>query len=225
MDPKSATQERSEALAHARAVDTRIAAAWTAYYEAIDKANEFDRAAREAKKAFQRGLRYNDNYAETVDGGYYIRRQADAEAKVAAIYAAAEPLRTAANTAEEAYGGWSRFFLVEHIHRSQHCSSFRPTTRIAWLPDVSGLTEAEAVAAHGAILCTICFPSAPIEWTSGSVLPDGICAGSGKYIDRSLPTRAGYFSGNWATCADCGKRVGVSSSALRIPKHKPEAPK
>ena len=40
-------------------------------------------------------------------------------------------------------------------------------TRFAWLPELSGLTERDAVEAHGAILCTVCFPSAPVEWTGG----------------------------------------------------------
>ena len=42
-----------------------------------------------------------------------------------------------------------------------------PTTSFSWLPTLSGLSEADAVEAHGAILCTVCFPSAPVEWTGG----------------------------------------------------------
>lgn len=70
------------------------------------------------------------------------------------------------------YGGWSRFFLVlnngGHIHRSMSCTTCYATTEFAWLPELSGLTEAEAVEAHGEILCSICFPSAPVEWTTGT---------------------------------------------------------
>lgn len=68
-----------------------------------------------------------------------------------------------------ANGRWNRFFLVTssagHIHSGMNCSTCRPTTEFAWLPTVSGLTEVEAVAEHGPTLCSVCFPSAPVEWT------------------------------------------------------------
>lgn len=68
-------------------------------------------------------------------------------------------------------GGWSRFFLVTnvngHIHSSMACSTCFPTTEFAWLPTLSGLTEADAVAEQGEILCSVCFPSAPVAWTNG----------------------------------------------------------
>lgn len=49
------------------------------------------------------------------------------------------------------YRGWPRFFLVPdgHIHASTGCSSLRITTRIGWLPALSGETQESAVAAHG----------------------------------------------------------------------------
>lgn len=64
---------------------------------------------------------------------------------------------------------WSRFYLVPagHIHSSMFCHSCYPDTQYAWLPELSGDTEAEAVAAEGEILCTFCFPSAPVAWTEG----------------------------------------------------------
>lgn len=72
---------------------------------------------------------------------------------------------------QDAYTGWSRFFLVTsspgHIHRSMSCSTCRPTTRYGWLPAVSGANEAEAVAEYGPTLCTVCYPSAPTEYTIG----------------------------------------------------------
>lgn len=67
--------------------------------------------------------------------------------------------------------GWSRFFLVNnsngHIHSSMNCSTCFIDTDFSWLPELSGLTEAEAVEAYGCILCSVCFPSAPVEWTNG----------------------------------------------------------
>jgi hypothetical protein len=74
--------------------------------------------------------------------------------------------------AEREYGGWSRFFLLTssahgHIHRNMRCSTCRWDSQYAWLPELSGLTEADAVAEYGSILCSVCFPSAPVEWTNG----------------------------------------------------------
>lgn len=69
------------------------------------------------------------------------------------------------------YTGWSRFFLVTntngHVHSSMSCSTCFSTTTFGWLPQLSGLTEVEAVADQGEILCSICFPSAPVAWTTG----------------------------------------------------------
>lgn len=69
-------------------------------------------------------------------------------------------------------GGWSRFFLVQnsggHIHSSMECHTCYADTQYAWLPSVSGQTEAEAVAEFGEILCSVCFPTAPVEWTTGT---------------------------------------------------------
>ena len=69
------------------------------------------------------------------------------------------------------YTGWSRFFLVTntggHIHSGTNCSTCRWDTSFAWLPELSGLTEADAVEEYGEILCSICYPSAPVEWTNG----------------------------------------------------------
>ncbi len=66
---------------------------------------------------------------------------------------------------------WSRFFLVNnnngHIHSATNCSTTYPTTSWSWNPELSGKTEADAVAELGEILCTVCFPSAPVAWTSG----------------------------------------------------------
>lgn len=71
------------------------------------------------------------------------------------------------------YTGWSRFFLVTssagHIHSSMSCATCRPTTTYGWLPELSGKTEKDAVDAHGAALCSVCFPSAPVEWVGGKI--------------------------------------------------------
>jgi hypothetical protein len=88
------------------------------------------------------------------------------EARTEYEAAADDYLATEAN-----YMGWSRFWLVTntggHIHSSLNCSTTRPTTSWAWLTELAGRTEDEAVEEYGAILCTVCYPSAPVEYTGG----------------------------------------------------------
>lgn len=88
------------------------------------------------------------------------------------LAAAREMLRDIEDEIDELdaqYTGWTRFFIVAggHIHSSQNCSSCHLTTRFGWLPQLSGLTERDAVADQGSLLCTFCYPSAPVEWTNG----------------------------------------------------------
>ncbi len=62
---------------------------------------------------------------------------------------------------------WARFEIAHggHIHnRNSTCHTLRPTTRVAWIPELSGDTEADAVAQYGPALCSHCFKSAPVEW-------------------------------------------------------------
>lgn len=134
-------------------------------------------------------------------------------------------------------GGWSRFFLVQnaggHIHNSLNCSTCnkftsrgQSQTRFGWLPALSGQTEAEAVAEHGAILCTVCFPSAPVEWTNAHEVAKAEraaaqCSGSGTYLDSDKPHRTGYYSGNWGTCPQCAARPAVTKTG-KLRAHKPE---
>lgn len=62
---------------------------------------------------------------------------------------------------------WSRFWLVTnaggHVHRNMSCTTCFPTTRYAFLPDYSGSTDAELIAAGGSSICSVCFPDAPVD--------------------------------------------------------------
>lgn len=82
-----------------------------------------------------------------------------------------EDLHVRAAELEKRYTGWSRFFLVTssagHIHSSTSCSTCRPTTRYGWLPELSGRKQEQAVDELGPTLCSVCFPSAPTDWTEG----------------------------------------------------------
>lgn len=111
--------------------------------------------------AFQGAAHRADDYAEEL-------------AKLAEREAALAELMERAEAVEATYTGWSRFFLVTssagHVHSSTHCSTCRPTTTYGWLPELSGKSEETAVAELGPTLCTVCFSSAPTEWTSGKKL-------------------------------------------------------
>ncbi len=138
---------------HEVEVDTRIAAA----HEVLDKAHrrvvEATRRVETARPTIQT---------------YRVEALAAEEAEARAEYDSAESVY--AEVVGE-FEGWSRFFLVTnsggHIHSSLHCSTCQMTTRFAWLPTLSGLDEAAAVEEYGGILCSVCFPSAPVEWTDG----------------------------------------------------------
>lgn len=114
------------------------------------------------------------------------------------------------------YTGWTRFFLVAntdgHIHRSTRCQTCHISTRMLWLPTLSGLTEGDAVAEHGPRLCSVCFPSAPVEWTLGVPSDKNYCPGSDKRIAGSYSPRA------YVKCPDCGKTVGLTQGR-QIRKH------
>lgn len=202
---------REAEIAHARNVDSQIAEAWNEFHAVNDKAVALLKTAAKSKKSL-------GHYPASSRDRIAARIEKD-EAKAAEYQEEAAPLRqTAIDLDRENYTGWNRFFLVEHIHNSQHCSSFRPTTRVGWLPNVSGLTEAEAVKEHGATLCTICFPSAPTELTTKAA-DDSVCSGTGTFLDRKQPHRAGYYSGNWGTCPECGGQVTLTSGN-KLRKHK-----
>lgn len=121
----------------------------------IDWSNVTDEN-RQAKLAMSRANDAAEDLAK------FDARQADVEAAHAA-----------ADAIEDLYQGWSRFFVVTsspgHIHSSRHCSTCRVTTTYGWLPGLSGSTEAEAVAIHGPALCSVCYPSAPVEMVGGKL--------------------------------------------------------
>jgi len=122
-------------------------------------------------------------------------------------------------------GCWSRYFLVEanngHIHydvSGWRCSR-RVTTEHSWHPSLSGLTEADAVAELGPRLCTVCFPSAPLEWTVGKAKP-ARCPGSGKAGKTGTESRTGMR--HYADCPECGVH-GQLTPSYRVRAHKPAA--
>lgn len=164
---------------------------------------------------------------ETTTAQQLVTRMDQANDTIAALTAQITPL----NTEHQTRGGWARFFLVDqtngHIHSSTRCSTCnhrgRPT-RFTWLPSLSGKTEAEAVAEHGAKLCSTCFPQAPNEWTNHWELEEqrkaaASCSGSGTMEWIENTTRFGYVSGNGGKCSHCGGYAAATASR-KIRKHK-----
>lgn len=140
---------------------------------------------------------------------------------------AAEEL-DAMDAAFRARGGWSRFWLVRggHIHSSMQCSTCNKNgqaTEFGWLPALSGRAEADAVAEHGALLCTVCFPSAPVEWTNGREVAAAERAASQCEGSRKPPARREGISPlrRYQPCSACGTLQSVTSTGL-IRAHKPE---
>ncbi|MCE7011709.1 hypothetical protein LWC34_54190 [Kibdelosporangium philippinense] len=82
---------------------------------------------------------------------------------IAECEAAARPLESEF----ERRGGWTRAWLVDnsggHVHRSTACRTCFPSTRFAWLTQLSGHDEAEIVEQAGRAACTECYPSAPVD--------------------------------------------------------------
>ena len=157
-----------------------------------------------------------------------------ASQQLAKVEAAIEVRSAAADAyaqAEEKYEGWTRFFLVRnnggHIHKDMNCQTCNKrgkATKFGWLPELSGQSEAEAVAAHGAILCTVCYPTAPVEWTDGRKADDDAYCPADQGLDETKTIRRGYYTGNGGTCKSCGQRVTVTREGYgKIRKHKREA--
>lgn len=148
------------------------------------------------------------------------REAFDALAKLDAADARLAELRAAIAVfnAEYVRRPWSRFFIVRnnngHIHSSMSCQTCFTTTDFGWLPELSGKTEADAVRDHGTILCSVCFPSAPVEWTAGKSKPAGC---PGKPVPGTIK-RQGMRT--YAKCDTCGSNeYRNANGSLR--KHKP----
>lgn len=114
------------------------------------------------------------DWSEFKGAPYESDKYAETLAKRDELLAERDELYAERDALEATYTGWSRFFLVTsspgHIHSSMYCSTCRPTTTFGWLPELSGKTEAVAVDEHGPTLCSVCFPSAPVDWTTGKKL-------------------------------------------------------
>lgn len=178
--------------------------------------------AREPSPSFGPYIAYEGGVLATHIGESLERGVADLDKARDAIKAA----RTEAQPLEAEYEAerWPRFFLVTntggHIHSSMHCATTFPTTQWAWLPDLSGLTEDAAVADQGPRLCSVCFPSAPVEWTLGlpKKLNPAQCPGSSQ---QAVDVIYRYRTPR-GRCAVCGTSVAVSNTGKARPHNTPK---
>lgn len=160
------------------------AAATNLHYALGERARYVTRSRREWPTTTAEALtacRARGDARTNFAGGYTFAdlaaRYDAAVAALAAVEAEADPL----NAEYVRRGRWSRFFLVQnnggHIHSSMSCKTCNRggnRTRFEWMPALSGLTMEQAIAhfdraAH--ILCTVCFPAAPVEWTVRPAAP------------------------------------------------------
>jgi hypothetical protein len=219
-------------------IDTKLADLWsranglrdkiestrTSLASALNVRGEYVRRRRVIRETWDELVALYDARKDTLPPYEVDRVERTKEARIETEKALAE-VRAEAEPLEALYDAkpWSRFFLVTnrngHIHSSMRCSTCRWDTRFSWLPELSGLTEKDAVDAYGTRLCSVCFPTAPVEWTLGiekPVDPD-TCEGSGTNDNNWAAT--GYR--RYAKCDHCGRVMGVSSHG-KTRKHKKE---
>lgn len=187
---------------------------------------EWTLTVTEAEVAVQQAIEGKDEHERFVFNGMWqgVSDLSGALAKLTAAREARDEARENYRKLNEQYEGWSRFFLVTqangHIHSSMNCQTCNRNgsfTAFSWLPTLSGLGEEQAVAEHGAILCTVCFPSAPVEWTNGHEREDDSCKGE---VDPETVTYAGYNNHYGEGRCSCGKWGRMTQNG-KLRKHKP----
>lgn len=226
-------------ISHAEAsrIDKEIAQAYVRVFEADRKADAcldyVYRILRKTRRSYPYPEEIIDLAFNYIDEGILKGDKAKNSEKSIEAYQKQKEvvdslLREYLDMENNLYEGWNRFYLVQngHIHNSMQCGTCNKmgiATQFSWMPDLSGLTEEDAVKAHGAILCTVCFPSAPVEWTNGSTKKDDdVCPGSGSYQwAKGHPERPNAAVSPGGTCGVCGQWAGIRSRADHgIRKHR-----
>ena len=146
-----------------------------------------------------REYRYLDEAKKNLDPTYRWYRAADADmytrsaakhqAKIDALHAEIVEISKEAIPFNDEYKSrpWTRAWIVTssegHVHNTMDCSTcnkvyrkqdgtYSEPTEFGWLPQVSGLDEAEIVDLAGEAACTVCYPSAPVASLSQPNLLD-----------------------------------------------------
>lgn len=190
MDVTTATPvEIDTALAdiYRRAADAEghvQAAATSLHYALGERARYVTRSRREWPTTTAEALdacRAKGDQRTNFAGGYTFADMAAKYDTTVTALAAVEAEADVLNAEFKRRGGWSRFFIVQnnggHIHSSMACKTCNRggyRTDFGWMPELSGMSMEQAIshfdrAAH--ILCTVCFPAAPVEWTVRAAAP------------------------------------------------------
>ena len=110
--------DRKAEIAKAREIDGKIAAAWDLYWEALLPVKRLEdnlESAQNKIKLYQVGGRFEN--AEQLS--YFQDKADELTVQISEAVRAANVLREAAiQMDKDLYEGWSRFFLVHHIHRN-----------------------------------------------------------------------------------------------------------
>lgn len=137
--------------------------------------------------------------------------------------AAVEDAQQKIERLDKEYSGWNRYFIVPggHIHTSTQCRtcnhSWEHPTQFEWLTNFSGAELKDVVDQHGAVLCTVCFTEAPLDWTNyfdrlAEEKKKTQCSGSATW-DYDLDTaRLGQPTGNYGICEHCGEKISITST-------------
>lgn len=198
-------------------IDTAIAAIYDRAAPKFAEAAELRRTARRYEKA-------GPSYAELAESKH--ARADEKQAEGLAIQEEAKPLHAL-------YTGWARYFLClsdgGHIHVGHSCPTLRPTTPLGWLPELADKSESEMVEAHGAMVCTVCYPSAPTHPAfirdaeaaaqAAAEKAEAECPGSRSYDHDS--SGLNYFQPR-ARCNHCGQVISATSTG-KLRAHKKEA--
>jgi hypothetical protein len=174
----------------AKASDAKLVELQDVAYVALDKmaraTDNLRHTVGDRKQGWGRDARWTMTKSEAVakaaeiaanDTTYVGRAAGEALARyseAADAYIAASDAATKQGREWRENGMWSRFLVVPggHIHTNDGCFTLRADTRTAWLPELSGDTEADAVEVYGEVLCSHCYPSAPVAWQGGKTVTD-----------------------------------------------------
>lgn len=157
--------------------DTELAGLYGVQYAAEDTYNEAIANIRKAAEPNRRWISRTrrESYQLTLNEAI-VKLNDDGNprsGRLVTAYAAARDQFNAANAAIEPYeaeftrrGGWERAFLVltngrGHVHTTMSCSTCYPTTRYAWMPELSGQDRQTIIDGIREDACTVCYPGAP----------------------------------------------------------------
>lgn len=130
---------------------------------------------------------------------------------------------------EDAYTGWSRYFLVTSsdglIHKSMSCSTCnkgRSMTEFALYASLSGTTHADAIKILGPNLCSVCYPEAPTEWTEQGKVSSKLAAilrdkGEAAFIAARIEAAEAAAVKQGKVCPGAGQPAAPTPGMLSRP--------